>query len=176
MIVNIAIAISAARTMVLRAHESHTSATTRTPACTGVGGPCAPALSIASTSSGVRSANKGKTRSTGVNEKGDARKWTTSRYSFRRERLAVVVTMTRPLAWTHLKITWPGVPPILCAIVKSTGSRGPPGYCVIGLFFLQGQFRTTLKREKKRTHARVPYASVTMSYCWENVSTSFHDA
>ena len=73
------------------------------------------------------------TREWGEIEDGDARRWTTSRYSCRRVRLEVVVMTTKPFAWAHLKMTWPGVPPILRAMVASTMSRGPPGYSVIGL-------------------------------------------
>jgi hypothetical protein len=47
--------------------------------------------------------------------------------------LMVAVTTTKPFAWAHLKMTWPGVPPILPAMVASTVSRGPLGYVVIGL-------------------------------------------
>ena len=46
------------------------------------------------------------------------------------------MTMTKPFAWAHLKMTWPGVPPILCAMVASTVSRGPPGYVVIGFLIV----------------------------------------
>jgi hypothetical protein len=105
----------------------------------GTGGPFAPASSIASISSGMRSAKKAK--KSGVEdydqgmeiEDGDARRWTTPKYSSRRVRLEVVVTTTKPFAWAHLKMTWPGVPPILRAMVASTVSRGPPGNVVIGL-------------------------------------------
>jgi len=59
-----------------------------------------------------------------------------SKYSYKRVRLEVVVTTTKPFAWAHLKMTWPGVPPILRAMVASTVSRGPPGYVVIGLLIV----------------------------------------
>jgi hypothetical protein len=119
--------------------------------------------------------------------RGNARKWTTRKYSSIRARLAVVVTTTKPFACAHLKMTWPDVPPILRAIAASTGSTGPPGYAVMGLLIC---FRSTKydetsiicrspaheKVKGEETHARVPYASVTMPCFAENSKTSFHDA
>lgn len=100
----------------------------------GTGGPFAPASSIASISSGMRSAEISQKRGWKITTRewseigdGDARKWTTSKYSCRRVSLEVVVTTTNPFAWAHLKMTWPGVPPILRAMDANTGSRGPPG-------------------------------------------------
>jgi len=131
----IASTTSTTRMRATRAHESF-----RSHDGVGAGGPFAPASSIASISSGMRSAKKkpkkrgGRLRpgNGGVGDR-DARRWTTSKYSCKRVRLEVVVTTTKPFAWAHLKMTCPGVPPILRAMVANTVSRGPLGYVVIGL-------------------------------------------
>jgi hypothetical protein len=43
------------------------------------------------------------------------------------------VTITAFFARTHKKITWDGTIPRFLAILCNVGSRGPPGYVVIGL-------------------------------------------
>jgi hypothetical protein len=70
-------------------------------------------------------------------------------------------------------------------MVASTESRGPPGYVVIGLYFIEPQTIASIIMivEKKdgmgqdmTTHARLPYASITIPCFAENSKTSFHDA
>ena len=71
-----------------------------------------PASSIASTSPDMRSATKPEKSRVERHDLamegirgGNARRWTTLKYSSRRVRLAVVVTTTNPFAWAHLKMT-----------------------------------------------------------------------
>lgn len=71
------------------------------------------------------------------------------------------VTITTPLALTQANKTCPGFAPIRFPIVAKTGSTGPPGVFVIGLYMIQKDWNPSrLVNEEEPTYVKLLYASV----------------
>ena len=96
-------------------------------------GPCAPAMSIAATSSGVSGPTQGMSAQTPTRRQKGEPSLSIPRYSFNLSSLLVVVTITAPFARTQSWITCTGVACRRAAGPASALATGPFGYWVIGL-------------------------------------------